>query len=71
MSNDNFILIDQQQKKKKHNNNTELIFKSIDLHDQLNMYQDFLHLKNKENVLDDEFHDKTPLDLIELNHISY
>ncbi len=35
------------------------------------MYQDFLHLKNKENVLDDEFHDKTPLDLIELNHISY
>jgi hypothetical protein len=42
----------------------------IDLHDQLRMYQDFLHLKSKENALDDEFHGKIPLDLIELNHIS-
>ncbi len=35
------------------------------------MYQDFLHLKSKENGLDDEFHGKIPLDLIELNRISY
>ncbi len=28
-------------------------------------------MKNKENVMDDEFHDNILLDLIKLNHISY
>jgi hypothetical protein len=28
-------------------------------------------LKNKENVMHDEFHDKILWDLIKLNHISY
>jgi hypothetical protein len=35
------------------------------------MYQDFLHLKNKENGMDDEFHGRILWDLIKLNHISY
>jgi hypothetical protein len=79
MSDDNLFVVqkkEQQQQKdeKRHSlyrETTGLTFNLIDLHDQLNMCRDFLHLKNKENGMDDEFHDKILLDLITLNHISY
>jgi hypothetical protein len=32
---------------------------------------DFLYLKNKDNMIDNVFHDKILWNLIELNHISY